>query len=186
MRILLASGSPRRVEILKMTGMPFDVQPADVDESLLPGETPVDYVTRLARTKATSISSETPALIIGADTTVVVDHEILAKPTDAEDARRMLQQLSGRSHEVLTGVAVHRTSDGTIHSAYEVTRVWFDELPEDWIEAYIASGEPLDRAGAYAIQGAVAAYADRIEGNYLNVVGLPLPLVRRLLIALKN
>ncbi|MBX7218486.1 MAG: Maf family protein [Blastocatellia bacterium] len=181
MKLILASGSPRRAEIMRAAGYTFEISVADVDETPLLGENPADYVVRLARTKAAAIAAAEPSLVVGADTTVVVDNEILAKPLDPEDAARMLRALSGRSHEVLTGVAVFHTQTGALHSGLERSTVWFDQLPENWIAEYVASGEPMDKAGAYAIQGRAALYIDRIEGNYLNIVGLPLPLVRRLL-----
>ncbi len=181
LKIILASGSPRRSEILRKARLDFEICAADVDESVIAGEPPAEYVLRLARTKAQAIHSDEPSLVIGADTTVVVDDLILAKPEDAEDARRMLRLLSGREHQVLTGVAVHHTGLNQTESDIELTRVWFDELTEDWISWYIASGEPFDKAGAYAIQGLSAPFIDRIEGNYLNIVGLPAPLVRRLM-----
>jgi septum formation protein len=178
--IVLASASPRRIEILKTAGYAFDVLPSDVDESTRPDESPADYVLRLAIEKASAITPESPSLVIGADTTVVADGEILAKPEDAEDARRMLRLLSNRVHDVLTGVAVRRTADGAIRAACEVTKVWFEELSEEWMTDYINSGEPFGKAGAYAIQGIAGTRISRIDGNYLNVVGLPATTVRRL------
>ncbi len=178
--IVLASASPRRIEILKTAGYVFDVIPADVDESVRPDESPADYVLRLAVEKASAINPETPSLVIGADTTVVADGEILAKPEDAEDVRRMLRLLSNRVHDVLTGVAVRRTADGAIRAACEVTKVWFEELSEEWMTDYIESGEPFGKAGAYGIQGIAGTRISRIDGNYLNVVGLPATTVRRL------
>lgn len=184
--IILASASPRRIEILKTAGYRFDVTPADVDESTRPGESPADYVLRLAIEKASAITPPSPALVIGADTTVVADGEILAKPEDAEDARRMLRLLSNRVHEVLTGVAVRRSADGAVRVACEVTKVWFDELSEEWMTDYINSGEPFGKAGAYAIQGIAGTRISRIDGNYLNVVGLPATTVRRLVDELQS
>lgn len=180
--IVLASASPRRIEILKTAGYRFEVLPADVDESTRPGESPADYVTRLAIEKASAIHPAEPSLVIGADTTVVADGEILAKPEDADDVRRMLRLLSAREHDVMTGVAVRRSVDGTVLATCELTKVWFDELDEAWITEYIASGEPFGKAGAYGIQGIAGTRISRIEGNYLNVVGLPVTTVRRLLI----
>lgn len=179
--IVLASASPRRIEILKTAGYIFEVLPADVDESTRPDESPTDYVVRLAMEKASVINPELPSLVIGADTTVVADGEILAKPEDADDVRRMLRLLSNREHDVMTGVAIRRSEDGVVLAACELTRVWFDELDEAWITEYIASGEPFGKAGAYGIQGIAGTRISRIEGNYLNVVGLPVTTVRRLL-----
>lgn len=179
--IILASASPRRIEILKAAGFQFEVLPSDVDESTRPDESPAEYVVRLAIEKASAIEPSGPSLVIGADTTVVADGEILAKPEDADDVRRMLRLLSDREHEVLTGVAVRRTSDGVVLAACETTKVWFDELDEAWITEYIASGEPFGKAGAYGIQGIAGTRISRIEGNYLNVVGLPVTTVRQLL-----
>lgn len=181
MRLILASASPRRSEILRSAGYDFEVRAANVDETQFPGESPARYVVRLAREKAEATGATDDAIIIGADTTVVLDDRILAKPADPEDAARMLRDLSGKRHEVLTGVAVHRAGDGKTLADFDRTAVWFAPLSDEWIARYVASGEPLDKAGAYAIQGAAGAFVDRIEGNYLNIVGLPMSLVRRLL-----
>lgn len=179
--LILASASPRRIEILKTAGFQFEVLPSDVDESLRPDESPETYVVRLAREKAAAIEVAGHSLVIGADTTVVADGHILAKPEDAEDAGRMLRLLSGRVHDVLTGVAVRRSADGEIRTACELTKVWFEKLDEKWISDYIASGEPFGKAGAYAIQGIAGTKISRIDGNYLNVVGLPATTVQRLI-----
>jgi septum formation protein len=181
MKLILASASVRRIEILTLAGFVFDVRPSDIDESRLPGETPEDYVVRLAQGKAAAVVSETPVFALGADTAVVIDGEILAKPTDAADAVRMLELLSGRRHFVLTGVAVRRTADGAMRAAFDRTEVQFESLSAEWIARYVASGEPFGKAGAYAIQGQAGVRVARIEGNYHNVVGLPMPLVRRLI-----
>lgn len=162
----------------------FEVRPAHVPEDSLPGEEPIAYVVRLAREKAEAVyrelaGSNDELAVLGADTTVVVDREILAKPEDAADAARMLRMLSGRTHRVITGVAL-ATAEGT-EVAAEVTAVRFVALAEEEIAAYVATGEPMDKAGAYAIQGGAAKWIPRIEGCYFNVVGLPLALVRAML-----
>ncbi len=179
--LVLASASPRRAEILRAVGWPFEVQPADVDESLLRGETAPDYVQRLALAKSEAIAaSRLFGLVLGADTIVVADHVILGKPRDEEDARRMLRRLSGKWHEVLTGVALVRAEDRRRRIAYERTRVRFAAMSEREIEGYVATGEPLDKAGAYAVQGGAALFIEAIDGDYWNVVGLPVRLVYNL------
>jgi len=186
-RLILASASPRRRELLAQAGYIFEVQPAHVNEDLRPDEDPIAYVVRLAREKAQSvfaeISSTAPAspqvVVLGADTTVTLDNHILAKPEDAADAARMLRLLSGRTHRVITGVAL--ASAKGIEVAAEVTGVQFLTLNGDEIAAYIATGEPMDKAGAYGIQGFAAKWIPRIEGCYFNVVGLPLALVNTML-----
>ena len=181
--LVLASSSPRRSELLRNAGIEFIVQAADVNEDLLPNEGPEAYVTRLAREKTRAVAQKRQPmrgeLVLGADTTVVVDHHILAKPADVDDARRMLRLLSGRAHEVMTGVCV--IGDGVEDVRRENTRVVFEPLSDADIEMYVAHGEPLDRAGAYAIQGIASRWISRIEGCYFNVVGLPVPLVWRML-----
>lgn len=182
--LVLASASPRRRELLTQAGYMFEVRPAHVPEDSLPGEEPIAYVVRLAREKAEAVyrelaGSNDELAVLGADTTVVVDREILAKPEDAADAARMLRMLSGRTHRVITGVAL-ATAEGT-EVAAEVTAVRFVALAEEEIAAYVATGEPMDKAGAYAIQGGAAKWIPRIEGCYFNVVGLPLALVRAML-----
>ncbi len=180
MRILLASASPRRAELLASDGYRFDVMPADVNESPVVGESPADYVARLAAAKAEAVAGGARGrVVLGADTAVVFENRVFGKPTDDTEAAAMLRQLSARAHEVLTGVALRRgdwSADGV-----ERTRVHFVELSGDQIAAYVASGESRDKAGAYAIQGGASAFVDRIEGSRSNVVGLPLELVRRLL-----
>ena len=177
--IVLASASPRRAELLAAAGVPFDVDTADVDETPHDGEAPLDYVRRLAEAKARAVAVRHPArLVLGADTTVVVDGTILGKPVDAADAGDMLRRLSGRSHQVLTGVALVR--DGrTVEVDVAVTEVWFAPMTEADIDAYVATGEPMDKAGAYGIQGRAACFVTRIDGSYSNVVGLPVALVHR-------
>ncbi len=183
--LVLASASPRRRELLTQVGYSFTVHPAHIPEDPRPAETPIAYVTRLARQKAEavfaelSVKSPDPLQVLGADTTVVVDEQILAKPENPADAARMLRQLSGRSHQVITGVAV--VSRESTEVAAEVTAVRFLTLSEAEIESYVATGEPMDKAGAYGIQGRAARWIPRIEGCYFNVVGLPLALVATLL-----
>ncbi|HEX5216048.1 MAG TPA: nucleoside triphosphate pyrophosphatase [Vicinamibacterales bacterium] len=180
MRLVLASSSPRRRELLSVAGFAIEIDPADIDERERPGETPREYVERLARAKAAAVAArQSGRVIVAADTTVAVDGEILAKPADAADAARMLTLLSGRSHDVFTGVAVAR--DGQIHSGVDASVVTMRPIRVEEIDAYIAGGEPLDRAGAYAIQGGAAAFVTRCDGAFDNVVGLPIRLVRRLL-----
>lgn len=180
MRLILASGSPRRAELLRAAGIAFEIVPAEIDERPLPDEAPAAYVERLARDKAQAVSSRHPhAAVLAADTTVVVDGLILGKPIDDADARAMLARLSGRTHEVLTGVAL--LADGRVRSAVETTRVHFVQMSEAEIDSYVASREPREKAGAYAIQGLASRFVDRIEGSYSNVVGLPVALVWRLL-----
>jgi len=173
--LVLASTSPRRAEILRQSGIPFVVRPACVDESLLAGETPEDYVTRLAEWKARAIEAHPEEQVLGADTTVVVDGEMLAKPADAADASRMLRALAGRAHEVLTGICLKR-GDRVVRD-HARTRVWFVPLSDTEIAEYVASGEPMDKAGGYAIQGHASKFIPKIEGCYFNVVGLPVALV---------
>ena len=193
-RLILASASPRRRELLAQAGYAFEVEAADVDESLRAGEAAADYVRRLAEEKAQAVfawrSSPThndeaamngaPRLVVlGADTTVVCDGEILAKPADAADAKRMLRRLSGRVHEVLTGVAV--ATRAGVASGVETTEVTFAEIPEAELDAYSATAEPMDKAGAYGIQGYAARWIPRIDGDYFNVMGLPIARVVRLI-----
>lgn len=173
--IILASASPRRVELLSSAGIEFEVVPGDVDESLLSGETPGDHVVRLARAKAEDVARKAGGrFYVGADTIVVCEGEIMGKPKDSADAERMLNKLSGISHEVITGFAVYdKERDGVITDAVR-TRVYFKHLRDEEIRAYIATGCPFDKAGAYAIQGGAAYMVQKIEGSYSNVVGLPL------------
>jgi septum formation protein len=175
MDLVLASQSPRRSELLRNAGIPFRVQAADVDETPLPGEPPVDYVRRLAHAKANAVPGN---LVLGADTVVVASGEILGKPANPADATRMLQLLSGRSHEVITGVCL---AGAETIVAHDTTTVFFSPLTGEEIAGYVATGEPMDKAGAYAIQGLASRFVERIEGSYSNVVGLPVALVYRLL-----
>ncbi len=189
--LVLASASPRRAELLSQIGIPFRVHPAHINEDPLPGEDPAAYVARLAREKAEAVfhtlsqfptDSAPPLVVLGADTTVTLDNHILGKPVDSTDAARILQLLSGRTHYVLTAIALATTGQTIVHT--ESTAVTFTPLTTQQIAAYIATGEPMDKAGAYAIQGRAAQWIPRIEGCYFNVVGLPLaalvPLLRQL------
>jgi MAF protein len=170
---VLASASPRRRELLNLIGIPHDVRPANVDETMRPREAPRRHAERLAREKASAIAVRDPNLItIGADTVVVINRKVLGKPADAEDAARMLGMLSGREHTVITAVAVSRGRE--LRSAIEEVRVKVRRLSDEEIEAYIATGEPMDKAGAYGIQGFGATIVERIEGDYFSVMGLPL------------
>ena len=175
-KIILASGSPRRSEILNSVGWEFTKHVADIDETERPGETPEDYVIRLAREKAEAVAHRYPNdIVLGADTTVVIEDEILAKPFDLDDARRMLRMLSGKWHDVLTGVAI--VEKGNTRSAMQRTRVKFAEMSDAEIEFLTLNGDPLDKAGAYAVQAQAALFIEGIEGDYWNVVGLPIKLV---------
>jgi septum formation protein len=199
-RLILASASPRRRELLAQAGYVFTVEAADVDESERSGETPDAYVRRLAIEKAQAVfarqtqtpgapslpalsarvgSTNSPLIVLGADTTVVCDGDILAKPEDAADAKRMLQHLSGRAHQVLTGIAV--VTRAGMASAVETTEVTFSEIPESDLDLYCATAEPLDKAGAYGIQGYAARWIPRIAGCYFNVMGLPIARVVRMI-----
>jgi septum formation protein len=182
--LILASASPRRRELLAQAGYTFTVETADIDESERPAESPADYVRRLAEEKAQAIfarhaADEVSPLVLGADTTVVCEGAILAKPADAADAKRMLQRLSGRTHQVLTGIAAV-TRVGTT-SAVESTDVTFSLVPEAELDLYCATSEPLDKAGAYGIQGYAARWIPRIDGDYFNVMGLPIARVVKLI-----
>ncbi len=216
-RLILASASPRRRELLAQAGYTFTVEAADVDESLHPAESPAAYVRRLAEEKAQAVlarhlqtpgapfvtasssrvgSNDTPLIVLGADTTVVLDGEILAKPADATDANRMLRRLSNRTHHVLTGVAVVTlgapfvtasssrvglSSTPILLSAVETTAVTFSAIPDAELDFYCATPEPFDKAGAYGIQGYAARWIPRIDGDYFNVMGLPIARVVRLI-----
>lgn len=178
--LLLASASPRRLELLRALGLEPLVRPADVDETLRPGEDPHDAAERLARAKAVAVAEGAPAgaVVLAADTIVVLDGEALGKPRDDDDARRMLRALRGRGHDVVTGVALAR--DGILVSGRETTEVLFAPMTDEEVDAYVASGEPSDKAGAYALQGLGGLFVERITGTPSNVIGLPFRLVRRL------
>jgi septum formation protein len=175
--LVLASQSPRRREILRQAGIPFTVRAAPVDETPLPGERPEDYVQRLAESKARAVQSAPDEVVLGADTTVVVDSEMLGKPADAAGARRMIAMLAGRRHRVMTGICLKRGAETVRDCA--VTEVWFAPMSAGEIEEYAATGEPMDKAGAYAIQGLASKYVEKIAGCYFNVMGLPVALVYR-------
>jgi septum formation protein len=175
--LVLASKSPRRQQILRDAGIPFIVRSADVPEERRPGESPADYVRRLAQEKAFAVTLAAGEIVLGADTVVVVDGLLLEKPSDASDAMRMLGLLSGREHEVITGICLRSDTRKIAEAA--TTRVRFVPLTREEMEAYVASGEPMDKAGAYAIQGLASKFIDRIEGSYFNVMGLPVGLVYR-------
>jgi len=179
MKLILASGSPRRAEILKNAGLQFDTFPANVDETRLPEESAEDYVRRVASEKTRVVAGHaakqgSPAVIIAADTVVALGNHILGKPSSIEHARWMLRMLSGRTHQVFTGLALVTTPDRREASHVEMTKVTFVEVSEAETESYLASGEPFDKAGAYGIQGIGGRYVSRIEGCYFNVMGLPL------------
>lgn len=172
-RVILASQSPRRRELLTLVGIPHDVRPADVDERVHPGEAPVPHCERLARDKAHTLAVAHPnAVVIGSDTIVVIDGDILGKPADRADAIRMVTRLSGRTHTVFTAVAV--AHNGQTLSAVESVSVTFRSLTEAQITSYVDTGEPMDKAGAYGIQGYGATIVERIDGDYFAVMGLPL------------
>ncbi len=175
--LVLASQSPRRAEILRQAGIPFTVRSVAVDETPRPGEKPEDYVVRLAEVKALAIPAGPGETILGADTTVVIDGRMLGKPEDDGDARRMLETLSGRRHEVLTGICLRRETE--LIRDWAATQVWFTPMTAAEIEEYVASQEPRDKAGGYAIQGLASKFIEKIEGCYFNVVGLPVALVYR-------
>lgn len=182
--LVLASRSPRRRDILQQAGIPFVIRPMEVDETPLPGESARDYVVRIAREKANAAAHPADGeIVLAADTTVTIHGEILGKPLDAADARRMLHMLSGKRHEVLTGICM-RSASRVIEDCAE-TSVWFARLSPEEIADYAASGEPMDKAGAYAIQGLASKFVGRIEGCYFNVMGLPVAMVYRHLRALQ-
>jgi septum formation protein len=174
--LVLASASPRRQELLRNAEIPFEVQPANIPEDPLPGEAAKECAERLAREKALAIARQRPNdCVLGADTVITVDGKILGKPADAADATRMLRLLSGREHQVITGVCL--VVNGESFVASETTLVTVNEITDQEIADYIATGEPMDKAGAYAIQGIASRWIPRIEGDYSNVVGLPVSLV---------
>ena len=181
MNLILASQSPRRRELLGLTGLPFIVRAADIDETMDPGRAPFDEVARVSRLKAEAVARKPEDVVIAADTIVVCGGEVLGKPRNEADAFRILSLLSGRHHEVMTGMTVVCGDKVITHT--EVTRIHFRELLPEEIRAYIASGEPMDKAGAYGIQGGAALFADQMEGDYYNVMGLP---VCRLAVILRS
>ncbi len=179
MKLILGSASPRRAAVLRDAGFVFQVRPADVDETRVPHEAAEDYVRRVAQAKAHAVAEQARAageraIVIAADTTVLAEGQILEKPKDAEDARRMLRLFSGKTHEVLTALCVLNIPTGKELLHVEKTRVEFLKMSEQEIESYIQTGEPFDKAGAYGIQGIAGRFATRIEGCYFNVLGLPL------------
>ena len=179
-KLVLASGSPRRSEILERAGWPHDIMVAGIDESVLPNEDAATYVQRLARSKAEAVAyALSDGLVLGADTTVVVANQILGQPVDEDDARRMLRLLNAKWHDVLTGVAVVRVG-GETRVGYQTTRVRFAEISEKEIDWYVATGEPFGKAGAYGIQGKASLFIEEIEGDYFNIMGLPIRLVYEL------
>ena len=179
--LILASASPRRQELLREAGIAFEVHPAHIPEQRAAGEAPLAYALRLAEEKARAVAQRFPSrYVLGADTIVVADEHVLEKPADHDDAARMLRLLSGREHQVTTAVSLVKPG-GHSDTRACTTRVFFRVLSEEEIQRYVASNEPMDKAGAYAIQGGAAGFADRMEGEYSDVVGLPLPLVTEIL-----
>jgi septum formation protein len=180
MPLILASSSPRRQELLRAAGISFEVRVANIPEEMRDGESPQAYSERLAFEKAEVVWKTSPdSVVLGADTIVVVDGHVLGKPADADDAKRMLRMISDRSHQVMTGVCL--LGRGIRDVRNEITQVFVTAIPEHEIEYYVSHGEPMDKAGAYAIQGIASRWIPRIEGCYFNVVGLPVPLVYRML-----
>ena len=186
MRLVLASSSPRRAELLSAAGFSFEILPVHLDEGFRPGETAEQYVARLAQAKATAaagplstVAGPLPEVVLGADTTVVCDGQILGKPADATDAARMLRLLAGRTHDVLTGICLLKGSQRLVH--VERSRVRMSSMSDAEIAWYIASGEPMDKAGGYAAQGRASRFIEAIDGSYSNVVGLPVARVYTLL-----
>jgi septum formation protein len=194
--LILASSSPRRQELLREVGISFQVHAANINEDQMPGEPPINYALRLAREKAEAVAAKYPqSYVLGADTIVVLNGEVLGKPKDQQDAERMLRLLSGHSHEVTTAVSLivpstvfpstvpsGKVAQGTLaETRASTTKVYFREIAEPDIQQYVAGGEPMDKAGAYAIQGGASRWTDRIEGEFSNVVGLPLSLVTEML-----
>lgn len=179
--IILASGSPRRRELLTGLDIEFEVRASSIPEERRPEESPREYVERLAIEKASFVAHDvTDSIVIGADTVVVIDDLLLEKPKDRDDARQMLRRLSGQWHTVLTGLCLIQTGSAKIVSDVESTQVLFHQLTDEDIEWYLDTGEPFDKAGAYAIQGHGSLIVDKVEGNYFNIVGLPINLLRRL------
>jgi nucleoside triphosphate pyrophosphatase len=181
-RLILASQSPRRKELLSILGIPFNVVPSSIDETPTPGEDPTGFVIRVARDKGMEVASRVQqSLVLSADTIVTIDGEILNKPEDERDAVRMLRKLSGRVHEVYTAVCVINQVREETLEGLDRTQVWFEVMTDEQIHDYIQRENVMDKAGAYAIQGYASVYIPRIDGNYFNVMGLPLPLVHQLL-----
>jgi len=174
--LILASASPRRRQLLEMLGIPVEVRPSHIEEQRTAGETPVEYAERLARDKARSVKGD---LVLGADTIVLLGDDLLEKPLDADDALVMLRKLQGQTHQVITSVAL--VSNGTLRQATDITSVTFSPCDDDFLRAYIATGEPMDKAGAYGIQGYGAALVERVDGDFFGVMGLPVRLVLKLL-----
>jgi septum formation protein len=177
---VLASRSPRRAELLEAAGIEFTIRVADIDETLREGEAPRDYVLRLAEEKARAIPAGEDEIVLAADTSVVLGNEIMGKPRDAADANRMLRALSGQRHEVITGICLKQRGSEVLCDI-AATAVWFAPLSDAEIATYVESGEPMDKAGAYGIQGLASRFVERIDGSYTNVVGLPVSLVYRYL-----
>jgi len=177
LKLVLASRSPRRAELLAAAGFEFTVRAADVDETPLDGEAPRDYVLRIAKEKARAVPASDDEIVLAADTTVVLGHEIMGKPIDAAEAARMLRALAGQRHEVITAICLRRGNE--VETDMASTSVWFAPLSDTEIADYVASGEPMDKAGAYGIQGLASKFIDRIDGSYSNVVGLPVALTYR-------
>ncbi|MGD0497981.1 MAG: Maf family protein [Bryobacteraceae bacterium] len=177
MALILASQSPRRAEILRLAGIPFTVRTAPVDEAPLRGEKPEQYAQRLAEMKALAVPASAEEIVLGADTIVAIDGQMLGKPAGEADARRMIAMLAGRRHEVITGICLRRGA--RLVRDWAATQVWFTPMSEREIADYASSGEPLDKAGAYAIQGLASKFIEKIEGCYFNVVGLPVALLYR-------
>ncbi len=181
-KLILASASPRRQALLKNLGLDFQVCPAGIDESVFPGEDAAAYPLRIAMKKALAVAADKEdAIVLAADTAVIVDDDILGKPKSTEEAKTMLQRLSGREHIVVTGIGLVDTAGGRTLSCAEQTIVYFHSLKEAEIDAYLASGEPMDKAGAYGIQGLGALLIRKVDGDYFNVMGLPLSKLYRLL-----
>ena len=172
--LVLASASPRRADLLRVLGLRFDVLPASLDETPRPGEAPADLAERLARAKAGAVPAPVPSLVVAADTIVTAAGRILGKPRDPHDAAEMIALLAGRTHEVITAVAVRPLPEETVACVRSISRVTFAPMSREEIDWYVASGEGLDKAGAYALQGRAAVFITAVEGSYTNVIGLPL------------
>lgn len=180
-RLILASASPRRADLLSNIGLEFDIEPSQIQERPHADEAPPDYITRIARAKVVAVARKRESgLIVGADTIVVLDGRMLGKPKDDEDARRMLRLLSGKWHAVMTGLALYDAATKREVADYDKTLVRFAQMGEKEIDWYVGTGEPMDKAGAYGIQGFGGLFVEEIAGNYYNVVGLPIPLLYRL------